>query len=129
MNEAGEYRSLQTRCPAKKCTVIRMTEIINWQGPACKNQRLCREPRLELVLGESGSSTISALMETIDRMLEDAMAIANSQTRNSTLVSLLEIEGTVENRHSRLPSLCASTLYRSKYQRYVANYASAEMFS
>ena len=64
---------------------------------------------------------------TIDRMLEDVMAIANSQTRNSTLVSLLEIEGTAENRHSRLPSLCASTLYRSKYQRYVANYASAEM--
>ena len=44
----------------------------------------------------------------IDHMLEDAMAITNSQTRNSTLVSMLEIEGTAENRHSRLPSLYAS---------------------
>ena len=123
----GEYRSLQTRCPAKNCTVIKMTKIIDWQGPACKNQRLCRQPRAGTGPGGERFLDNQRFKGTIDRMLEDVMAIANSQTRNSTLVSLLEIEGTAENRHSRLPSLCASTLYRSKYQRYVANYASAEM--
>ncbi len=33
------------------------------------------------------------------------MAFANSQTRNPTLVSLLEVEGIAENQHSGIPAI------------------------